>query len=258
MNDASGIGPSQFAHIPRTHADDHDGWMAMFSMLDDHEVDALLAGTSPVDGDLAPVAEVVRALRRMADREPVPPMSGALRAQGASPPVVPIGLRRATRAALMQAAAAAAVVALVGVGAAQNRLPADVQDIVSSTADLVDVDVPRSEERHADDVGSGQGGSEGTGNANDGTPGYDGVMPGGTDPADPADPGDPGDHEPATPATPATPPAGNQGGGASNEEPRSEQDPSTNANPNSQTNDTGRGGSTNSNPNGTDDPEQDG
>lgn len=203
-------------------ADDDTRWMAKLSTLDDHEVEALFAGTPLGDRDLAPVAEVARALRRLADREPIPQMSEALRAQIASPPIVPIGIHRATRTALMKAAVAAGVVALVGVGAAQNRLPAGVQNVVSSTVDLVGFDVPRSEERHVAGVGSGQGDNEGTDNANDGTPGYDGVTPGG---ADRADPGVPGDHEPATPATP--PAAGR------------EHVPAANANPNPNPNATG-------------------
>jgi hypothetical protein len=125
---------------------------------------------------------------------------------------------------LVRAAVAAAVaaLALVGVGAAQNRLPSGVQDVVSSTADLVGIDVPRSDERHADDdsddgtsdeVPSTEGtevpGS--TEQQNQGDPGYEGTTPGG---ANPADPGTPGDKEPATPATPPSNP-GNAGGSSS-------------------------------------------
>ena len=103
-------------------------------------------------------------------------------------------------------AAATAATVLLGVGAAQNRLPAGVQDVVSSTAELVGIHLPHADERGAehrqdgDVVDADQRGG-------DGQPGYDGVTPGG---ADPADPGVAGDKEPATPATP--PDQGAQGG----------------------------------------------
>ena len=98
----------------------------MFSLLDAQAVDALLAGTSPVDPDLESVAEVVKALRRLADREPVPAMSDALRAQLASTPMVPIGIHRTLRSARLKAVAAAAVAAAVvpvGVAAAETEVP---------------------------------------------------------------------------------------------------------------------------------------
>jgi hypothetical protein len=207
------------AHTSRVAGDDHDQWMETFEALDDDQVDALLAGRAPVDGILVPVARVVQALRHLAASEPVPPMSASLRAQIASPIVTPIGIRRAARSAFVKAAAVAALLALVGVGAAQNRLPSGIQDVVSSTADLVGVDVPRSEERHADGEGLGTGDPQGDADStpagdargNDGSPGHDGVTPGG---AVPADPGTPADHEPATPAVP---PTSSSGGGAGNE-----------------------------------------
>lgn len=207
----------------------------MFSTLDDHEVDALLAGTPVADGDLAPIAEVVRALRGLAEREPVPPMSDALRAQLAAAPVVPIGINRAMRTSFVKASAAAAVaaaVALMGVGAAQNRLPSSVQDIVSSTADLVGVNVPRADQRHAHSSSVGNG----NGNGNDGTPGYDGQTPGGATPADPGTPGD------KTPATPATPPAGSNGGRPADNGPGTEHSPATTATPKGQVNGTAPNG----------------
>ena len=205
----------------------------MFSTLDDHEVDALLAGTPVADGDLAPIADVVRALRGLAEREPVPPMSDALRAQLAAAPVVPIGINRAMRTSFVKASAAAAVaaaVALMGVGAAQNRLPSSVQDIVSSTADLVGVNVPRADQRHA------HSSSVGNGNGNDGIPGYDGQTPGGATPADPGTPGD------KTPATPATPPAGSNGGRPADKGPGTEHSPATTATPKGQVNGTAPNG----------------
>ena len=184
----------------------------MFSTLDDHEVDALLAGDMPADEELAPIAEVALALRRSAAAEPVPPMNAALLDQLAHPPVVALDTRRAVWSSLAKASAAAAVaaaVALVGVGASQNRLPTGLQDVVSSTADVIGLDVPRTDERgteHRSDAGDDHA-KDGTApnddGSNDGTPGYDGTTPGG---ADPADPGTPGDLEPATPATPPAEP----------------------------------------------------
>lgn len=223
---------SRSAHTSRWTEDDHDHWMNTFSTRGDDEIDALLAGTSPAGSDLAPVGEVVRALRGLAAGEPAPAMSASLRAQLDSPIVVAMGIRRARRAELVKAAvvAVAAAVALVAVGASQNRLPTAIQNVVSSTADLVGVDVPRSDERGAgredldsSDPGGVEGNAEGhDGNstvngANDGTPGYDGVTPGGSDPADP---GTAGDHEPATPAVP---PADSNGGGGGDSQPKPDQ-----------------------------------
>jgi hypothetical protein len=180
--------------IPTGDMGDRDQWMTMFSALDDASVDALLDGRALPDGELHDVAEVVERLRASARREPVPPVSAALRAQLRGANVVPFGpalaARRSMRRGVLAAAAAAAVV-LVGVGADQNRLPANVQDVVASAAELVGVDVPTSDERPAAGVGSTQS-SEGAG-------GTDGSTPGG---ATPADPGERGDHQPATPAVP--------------------------------------------------------
>jgi hypothetical protein len=209
--------------------------MATFSTLGDREVDALLAGTPVGDGDLAPIAEVVRSLRGLAEREPVPPMSDALRAQLAAAPVVPIGINRAMRTSFVKASAAAAVVAavaLMGVGAAENRLPSGVQDIVASTANLVGVHVPRSDQRHAPSSGF----ESGDGNESDGTPGYDGQTPGGATPADPGTPGD------KTPATPATPPADSNGGRSADNGPDTENSPGTTATPRGQVNGTAPNG----------------
>jgi hypothetical protein len=218
--------------------DDGQEWMTMIEMLDEHEVDALLGGTAPAE-ELAPVAAVVTRLRERAAAEPAPPMSAALRAQLYAPPVVSLHAHRATRFAFARAAVAAAVaaLALVGVGAAQNRLPSSVQDVVSSTAELVGIDVPRSDERHATDDGSDDGSDDGTSEvpSTEGTDGTDGTeVPGGTERQDqgdpghegttpggatPADPGTPGDKQPATPATPPSNPGnagGNSGGNANN------------------------------------------
>lgn len=209
------------AHTHPGMPDDGQEWMTMIEMLDEREVDALLGGTAPAE-ELAPVAAVVTALRERAAAEPAPPMSPELRTQLYAPPVVSLHAHRAARFALVRAAVAAAVavLALVGVGAAQNRLPSGVQDVVSSTADLVGLDVPRSDERHATDDGSDDGtsdevpsteGTEAPGSTerqDQGDPGHEGTTPGG---ASPADPGTPGDKEPATPATPPSNP-GNAGG----------------------------------------------
>jgi hypothetical protein len=180
--------------IPRGDSGDRDQWMTMFSALDDESVDALLDGRALPDDQLHDVAEVVDRLRALAQREPVPPMGAALRAQLRGTSVVPFGAplaaRRSMRRGVAVAAAAAAV--LIGVGADQNRLPANVQDVVSSAAELVGVDVPSSDERPEAGAGGATHRSEGAGRS-------DGETPGG---ATPADPGEPGDQQPAIPATP--------------------------------------------------------
>ncbi len=199
-DDADRVGRS--AHTPPGQQDDSYKWMALLTTLDDDQLEALLQGATPVE-ELAPVAEVVQRLRRSVDAEPVPPMSDVLLAQLSAAPVVPLATRRATKASLVKAAAAAvaAVLAVGGAGAAQNRLPSGLQDVVSSTADLVGIDVPSSAERgsHADDDDDGGQPVDTAGTGNGGEPGYEGTTPGG---ATPADPGTPGDKEPATPATP--------------------------------------------------------
>ncbi|MEO7429119.1 MAG: hypothetical protein ABIY48_07015 [Acidimicrobiales bacterium] len=233
-------------HIPSIVRSDHSKQMDALTTIDDHQVEALLAGTSLGDADLAPLARVTGTLRRLAEVEPVPPMSAALRAQLAGGAVIPIGhhdrhrrlhgagVHRAARRSLTMAAVAAAAtaVALVGVGATQNRLPTSVQNVVSSTAHIVGIDVPRAEDRGAPDPGSDLGGANGssgsTSGANDGTPGYDGVTPGG---ATPADPGTPGDHEPATPATPPSNPPANASDGKAAADANRTESPATTAVP---------------------------
>jgi hypothetical protein len=186
--------------------------MAALMQLEDHEIDALLAGEPSADPELAPISDLARALRTRAAWEPLPPLGRPLRDQLAAGPGGGAPRRGAQRSLL--AAAAAVVVtglAAVTVGAAQNRLPADLQDVVASTAELVGLDVPTSEERSAatpederrDDAGAvhgqdeeapgdppTQGGGDSSG---------DRTTPGG---AMPADPGVPMDAEPATPAAP--------------------------------------------------------
>lgn len=189
---------------------DRDQWMTMFGTLDDDSIDALLRGRAPEGNpDLDPVAVVVQRLRESAAQEPVPAMSAALRAQLLQPHVVPLvpaaHARRSLRAGVLVAAAAVAV-ALLGVGAGQNRLPTNVQDAVSSVADVVGIDVPRAEERTESKGRSGADDDHGA-TGQDGSTGG-GAGPGG--PAVPADPGQPGDKEPATPATP---PEHSSGGG---------------------------------------------
>jgi hypothetical protein len=112
---------------------------------------------------------------------------------------------------VLVAAAAVLVAGLtaVSVGAAQNRLPADLQDAVASTADLVGLHVPSSDDRPADagdarsEVGADHARDDeapvGAAAGSDGDPGYVGTTPGG---ALPADPGEVGDDAPATPAVP--------------------------------------------------------
>jgi hypothetical protein len=172
--------------------------MDTFTDLDEDRADALLGGPSSMPPvGLAGLVEVVEALRMRRAAEPVPPMAPALRAQVAARAGVPLNARRSARRALVLAAAAAAVVAF-GVGAAQNRLPAGIQDVVSSTVEHVGVHVHTSDERgqgheHRSDVADTH--------AQDGvapTPGHEGTTPGGATPAVPNGPG-----EPATPAVPA-------------------------------------------------------
>lgn len=198
------------ADAPEMLRDDQDDWVvAMLDALDDEQMDALLEGSNAVQG-FEPVADVMRRLRASAAAEPVPPMSAALRALLDEPPARVRHLSAAARGALVRAAVAATVaaVALLGAGAAQNRLPTEFQDIVSSAAELVGIDVPRSQERdsthsggnHRDADGStvdprGAAGPDGS-SGGDG-PGHDGSTPGAETGADP---GLPGDHEPATPA----------------------------------------------------------
>jgi hypothetical protein len=190
--------------------------MTMFSTLDDDEVEALLDGRALTDdttlGDLSSVAH---RLRTSAQREPVPPMSAALRAQVEQRSVVANrpawAAHRSLRRGLAAAAAAAAILALVGVGAEQNRLPADVQDIVSSVADALGVEVPRADERpsQSDEEGPSSDGTSGSDDTGGDHGRQGGTTPGG---ATPADPGTSGDKEPATPATP--PEQGNARAGA--------------------------------------------
>ena len=206
-DDTSRLGRS--AHTPGDAEHDHTGWMAMFSALDDHEVAGLLAGLRPAEAELAPLADLVALLRRSAEAEPVPTMSAPLRAQLAGPPVVVLAARRAGRSALAKAgavAAAATVVVTLGVGASQNRLPAGLQDVLSSTANFVGIHVPKAGERQSRSSGDGQ--PDTAPGANDPNPGHEGTTPGG---ATPADPGTPGDKEPATPATPPAQSSGTPG-----------------------------------------------
>ncbi|MET0729285.1 MAG: hypothetical protein ABWZ76_13405 [Acidimicrobiales bacterium] len=161
----------------------------MFSALDDREVEDILAGRGPVTGELAPVSTLVSTLRWMAAHEPVPPMAEALRRQLTSA-ILPIdggqAVRRSLVKAVMAAAAVVALIAMVGVGAAQNRLPTAIQDVVSSTAGHFGLDVPTSDERPT-----------GQHNRDSSAP-----VPERATPARPNRPA-----EPAVPATPPTPSA---------------------------------------------------
>ena len=192
---------SDHGRIPPTSGGDDGEWMDRFTLLPDHEVDALLEGrVLPEHGDLAPVAALAAELRRRAAQEPVPPMSEALRAQivaGPGAAVVPLDRARLVRRPLIGAAVAAAVVlvALVA-GASQEVLPDSVQRIMSSVAERVGIDLPSPDDPETSD-----------GSSRDGEPGAPEQTPGGAVPADPGTPGD------GQPATPATPPAG---GGQSN------------------------------------------
>lgn len=206
---------------------DHDVWAAMLDALDEQQMDALLGGSALVE-DLAPLAEVVQRLRQSADSEPVPPMSATLRALLDEKP--PVGVARyvpgSSRHAALKAVAAAVAVALLAAGAAENRLPAGIQDVVSSSADLVGISVPRSEHRHAEGLG--------TKRRDDSAPDHQGATPDGAETSTPGTPGD-GD--------PSTQPAPNEGGGTT-KRPTSEKVRSTEkANPTGQANGTGVAGS---------------
>lgn len=175
----------------------------MFSTLDDREIDGLLSGQPTANPELAPLVEVVATLRRSVG-DIVPTMSASLRAQLRATPVVPITARQAGRSALYKAgavAAAALAVVGLGVGASQNRLPSGLQDVLSSTADIIGIHVPAASERGHGGSDADDAGKSGSSNGND-----DGVPGGGNDNtnggATPADPGTPGDKAPATPATP--------------------------------------------------------
>lgn len=220
-----------------TVGDERDEWVVvMLEALDDQQMAAVLDGSGAVDG-LDAVVEVLRRLRASAAAEPVPPMSAALRALLDEQTVVPRPVRTIARGALVRAAIAATVaaVALLGAGAAQGRLPSGIQDVVSSTAELVGIDVPRSEDRGTSGSGTEDRGADAPGAEERdpagpaaSNPGNDGSAPG--DP-DRADPGTPGDHQPATP------PEGSNGGGA-NDKPRAKESA-----PNGATNGTGVAGS---------------
>jgi len=183
--------------------------MRMVSDLDRSVDDAVLRGdVSGVPAHLVPLAAFIAALRGRVADEPAPPVAEPLRAQLAAPNVVALRAARSARRALVVAAAVLAIVALVGIGAAQNRLPSELQDVVASTADALGVDVPRSSERGDDrsDAGLEQGrgdpapGAPAVSPDPDREPGHDGLTPGGALPADPGGPG-----EQATSATPPAP-----------------------------------------------------
>ena len=203
--------------IPPAAEGDELEWMDVFDELDEDMTEQVLRGRAEeIDPELRDVARVVAALRAGAATEPVPEMSSALRARlRVGPDPVVVAHRRARRALVLAAACAAVVVAL-GIGAAQNRLPAGVQDAVSSTAEVVGLDVPSSDDRHAEeedgaeDTRRGQGGGGPVGDVPSGGR-DDGAAvgplgeagqpppstPGGAIPADPAGSG---------PAVPASPP----------------------------------------------------
>lgn len=185
--------------------DDPDMWEAALDALDDQQMDALLGGSVLVE-ELAPVAEVMRRLRQSAIDEPLPPMGATLRALLDEPPA-----RRArhapgpSRHAVVKAAAVAAAVAVLAAGAAENRLPAGIQDVVSSSANLVGISVPRAEDRHAGGLGTERldvGVDDPRGDER--APDHEGASPGG---ARTPTRGTTGDRDPSTRPVP------NKGGG---------------------------------------------
>lgn len=192
------------AHTLWDGGHDHEKWVTMSDDLDD-ELDGLLRGRA-TPAESAALLAVIARLRELAISEPVPPMGDALLAQVQAAARARRGASRAL--ALAVGAGAVVLLGLLGVGAAQNRLPSGLQDVMSSTADLVGLHVPESAERQhgaGDDGGpereadgSDPVGGAGADRGKD-APGYGGTTPGG---ATPADPGTPGDREPATPAVP--------------------------------------------------------
>lgn len=177
----------EMGRIPTGSGGDDGKWMARFTEIPDAEVDALLQGVVPDDGDdLAPIAELAAALRHRVAEEPVPPMNPALRAQISGGNVVPLDRARLVRRPLIGAAAAAAVVlATLVAGASQEVLPERVQRVVASVAERLGIDLPHPD----DDIESQPVRSEGSPPE---------TTPGGATPADPGAPGGP-----ATPADPA-------------------------------------------------------
>jgi hypothetical protein len=118
------------------------------------EVEAVLRGRIPADrDDLAAVAALVERLHQLAASEPAPPMRAELRAlvagqAGAEDRFAFLDRRQRRRVGALGVAAAAVVVfGATGVAAATNSLPSSLQDTVSNVADVVGVDVPRSEDR---------------------------------------------------------------------------------------------------------------
>lgn len=195
----------EMGRTPRTSREEPaDGPGEMWTVSDrvrTHD-DAVLRGdVSGVPADLVPLAALIAALRGRVASEPAPPMGEPLRAQVAAPNVVALRAARSARRALVVAAAVLAVVALIGIGAAQNRLPDELQDAVASTAEVLGVDVPHSSERGED--GSDAGLEHGR---DDAAPG---ASTAGRATGHPRTPGDAqADPDAASEqATPATPPA---------------------------------------------------
>lgn len=235
-------------HISASRGDDATSWMATLDELTDDELDALLHGAQPAGAEsLAPLVHVVASLRERTLAQAAPPMAPALRARLVAPSAaiqaLPLSGRWAGGRVIRSAAAVLLVAGLVGAGAARNALPDEVQNAVSSAAELVGIEVPRADEGsdapgdHADrsdgtDVTNGSDRSEGTDRSaattTDRARDEAGATPGG---AMPADPGTPGDGERATPAVPpvesdrgvdpdpATPPPVSSGGNEGRPEP---------------------------------------
>jgi hypothetical protein len=233
------------SRIPGRGPDVRTEWMAPITTLTDSEVDDLLAGTIPGgNDDLAPLAGLATVLRGSALEEQ-PSIGPELRRQlhAAAPPsdLAPVH-HLGRRAAVWTGAAAAAALVVLGVGAQGDVLPASVQDVVSSTAERIGIDLPRSADRdqpgrsdEAPPVERGPvEGEDPTDHApagpaagrGDGAGSQDRPSGGPADrpahstppaqpatPATPAQPGAPG--QPATPATPATPAQPGQPGGQS-------------------------------------------
>lgn len=229
--------------IPPGDGDDHDEWMATFRSLPDAEIDDLLAGRAPSSEAAAGLTELVEVLRADARRADAPPMSADLRRQVAGPTPVARPLRKRRRALVGGVLGVVLGTSAVGVAAAQNVLPGPLQDAASSAGGAIGVDLPRADERDADDdqapaePAAGNPGAEapdaqGSGTVDlgvDGTETGRGSGSGSAQPKDdrgtagqpdtttsngppdttrgaaPPDPGVPGNDGPAPPATPATP-----------------------------------------------------
>jgi hypothetical protein len=155
------------AHNPERRAVDDTDQMDHIELLSDADLAQLVSGEVPPGrDDLVALSTALGALRARADAHPTPEMSPGLRIRLAeadtdvtargragrlavAPAAAPVSRQPRWRGAVGASAAALVLVAGVGVGAAQNALPTVVQDAIAASANLVGIDLPRSQDRHA-------------------------------------------------------------------------------------------------------------